>query len=148
MPSTHTSLHFHIVFSTKDRFPHITAKIRNDLFAFLGGCVKTANGYPLAINGTDDHVHLLVGLRATHCLADFVQDVKQASSKWVHKSIGIEQFAWQPGYGAFTVSASNIDSVIKYIAGQEEHHRTKSFQEEYVTFLNKHGVKYDEKYLW
>ncbi len=148
MPSTHTSLHFHIVFSTKDRFPFIQPEWEERLHTYLGGSIKTAEGVPLAINGTQDHIHLLVGLRATHTLADFVQDIKQTSSRWVHETIGIKSFAWQPGYGAYTVSASSLDSVTKYIGNQKEHHRKKSFQEEYVEFLKKSGVKYDERYLW
>jgi REP element-mobilizing transposase RayT len=91
---------------------------------------------------------LLVGLRATHSLASFVQDIKQSSSQWIHETIGVKNFAWQPGYAAFTVSVSNRDAVKEYIANQVEHHRTKTFQEEYVAFLQKHHVEYDEKYLW
>jgi putative transposase len=148
MPSTHTSLHYHIVFSTKDRFLFIKPEWEERLHAFVGGSIKTADGIPVAINGTDDHIHLLVGLRPTHCLADFVQDVKQTSSRWIHETIGVTNFAWQPGYGAYTVSASSVDSVTKYIGNQKEHHRKTSFQEEYVEFLKKSGVKYDERYLW
>ena len=93
------------------------------------------------VGGTNDHVHLLVGLRATHALATFVQDIKQTSSRWIHETIGVKNFAWQPGYGAFTVSVSNCDAVKEYIAHQVEHHRTKTFQEEYVAFLQKHRVE-------
>lgn len=148
MPSTHTSLHYHIVFSTKDRFPFIKPEWEERLHAYLGGTIKTADAVPLAINGIDDHIHLLVGLRATHCLANFVQDVKQTSSRWIHETITIKNFAWQSGYGAYTVSPSNLDAVTKYIANQKEHHRHKTFQQEYVEFLKKSGVKYDERYLW
>jgi REP element-mobilizing transposase RayT len=148
MPSTHLSLHFHIVFSTKDRYPFITDAWRLRLHEYLGGLIRAADGVPEAVGGTADHVHLLAGLRATHALATFVQDIKQTSSRWIHETIGINNFAWQPGYGAFTVSASNCPAVKEYIANQMEHHRVKSFQEEYVAFLQKHGVDYDEKYLW
>ena len=148
MPSTHLSLHFHIVFSTKDRHPFIADEWRNRLHAYLGGLVRAADGIPEATGGTADHVHLLAGLRATHSLAPFVQDIKQTSSRWIHETIGVKNFAWQPGYGAFTVSVSNGDAVKEYIANQAAHHRTKTFQEEYVTFLQKHRVEYDEKYLW
>jgi REP element-mobilizing transposase RayT len=148
MPSTHLSLHYHIVFSTKGRQHFIEPDWRDRLHSFLGGTIKTAGGVPLAINGTRDHVHLLIGLRATHRLADFVQDIKQTSSQWIHQRIGLRQFSWQTGYGAFTVSASNVVAVTKYIDHQEEHHRTKTFQEEYVAFLEKHGVKYEERFLW
>jgi REP element-mobilizing transposase RayT len=148
MPATHLSLHYHIVFSTKDRHPFIADEWRNRLHEYLGGLVRTAEGFPEAIGVTNDHVHLLAGLRATIALASFVQDIKQTSSHWIHETIGVKNFAWQQGYGAFTVSVSNCDVVKGYIINQAEHHRTKSFQEEYVTFLQKHSVKYDEKYLW
>jgi putative transposase len=148
MPSTHLSLHFHIVFSTKNRQPFIADDWRGRLHEYLGGLVRAADGIPEAIGGTNDHVHLLVGMRATHALASFVQDIKQTSSRWIHETIGVKNFAWQPGYGAFTVSVSNCDAVRIYVADQAEHHRIKSFQEEYVAFLQKHHVEYDEKYLW
>ena len=148
MPATHLSLHYHIVFSTKDRHPFIADEWRNRLHEYLGGLVRTAEGFPEAIGGTNDHIHLLAGLRATIALASFVQDIKQTSSHWIHETIGVKNFAWQQGYGAFTVSVSNCDAVKEYITNQAEHHRTKSFQEEYVMFLQKHGVKYDENYLW
>jgi REP element-mobilizing transposase RayT len=148
MPATHLSLHFHIVFSTKDRHPFIADEWQNRLHEYLGGLIRAADGIPEAIGGTADHVHLLVGLRATHAPALFVQDIKQTSSRWVHETIGMKNFAWQPGYGAFTVSTSNCDAVKEYIANQAEHHRTKTFQEEYVAFLEKHRVEFDGKYLW
>jgi putative transposase len=138
----------HRVLSTKDRHPFIADDWRGCLHEYLGGLVRAADGIPEAVGGTADHVHLLVGLRATHALATFVQDIKQTSSRWVHETSGVKNFAWQPGYGAFTVSVSNCDVVKEYIANQVEHHRTKTFQEEYVAFLQKHGVEYDEKYLW
>lgn len=148
MPSTHLSLHFHIVFSTKGRHPFIDAAWRARLHEYLGGLVRAADGIPEAIGGTADHVHLLVGLKATHTLSAFVQDIKQTSSRWIHETIGVKNSPWQQGYGAFTVSESNREAAKEYIAKQEEHHRTKSFQEEYLAFLQKHGVQYDERYLW
>jgi REP element-mobilizing transposase RayT len=148
MPSTHLSLHYHVVFSTKDRHPFIADDWRNRLHEYLGGLIRAADGIPESIGGTMNHVHLLVGLRATHSLASFVQDIKQTSSRWIHETIGVKNFAWQQGYGAFTVSVSNRDAVKEYIANQAEHHRTKTFQEEYVAFLQKHHVEYDEKNLW
>ena len=148
MPATHLSLHFHLVFSTKDRHPFIADDWRNRLHEYLGGLIRTADGFPDTCGGTADHVHLLVGLRATHSLAPLMKDIKQSSSRWIHETIGIKNFAWQPGYGAFTVSVSHRAAVKEYIANQAEHHRTKGFQEEYVTLLKKHGVEYDEKYLW
>ena len=94
-----------------------------------------------------DHVHLLVGLKATHCLADMLRELKKASSAWVHQETGMRGFAWQEGYAAFTVSATSRDAVKHYIATQEEHHRARSFREEMVAMLNKAGIQYDPKYL-
>jgi putative transposase len=94
-----------------------------------------------------DHVHLLVGLRATHCLADVLRELKKASSAWVHEHIGVRAFGWQDGYAAFTVSATARPGVQGYIANQEEHHRGKSFRDELVEMLGKSGIEYDPKYL-
>ena len=148
MPSTHLSLHYHIIFSTKDRHPFITEEWRGRLHEYLGGLIRAAEAVPESVGGFTDHVHVLAGLRATHTLASFVQDIKQTSSRWIHETIGTKSFSWQQGYGAFTVSVSNCPSVKEYIAKQPEHHQTKTFQEEYVAFLKKHGVTYDERYLW
>jgi putative transposase len=148
MPSTHLSLHYHIVFSTKDRVSIIAAEWRERLCPYLGGVVRNIEGVPESIGGTSDHVHLLTGLRATACLADVVRDVKAVSSRWVHEEIGERAFAWQEGYGAFTVSASQREQVREYIARQEEHHRKRTFQEEYLELLQRSGVEYDERYLW
>lgn len=148
MPSTHLSLHVHVVFSTKERRSFIADDWRQDLHAYLGGCVKTINGIPLAIGGVADHVHLLLGMRATHCLADVVRDIKKSSSRWIHESIGQRIFEWQEGYGAFTVSASNVAAVKSYIQKQEEHHRRSRFEDEYRELLEKHEIEFDERYLW
>jgi len=148
MPSTHLSLHYHVVFSTKERRPWIEQSWRNDLHAYLGGCVKTLDGIPEQIGGVADHVHLLLGLRATHCLADVLREIKKASSRWVHDGMRIPKFGWQEGYGAFTVSRSNIDAVRKYIETQEQHHSKGSFQDEYLGLLKKHEIEFDERFLW
>ncbi len=148
MPSTHLSLHYHIIFSTKDRRPYITNEWRDRLHEYLGGLIRAADAVPEAIGNVADHVHLLAGLKATHTLSSFVQDIKQTSSRWIHETIGVKDFAWQQGYGAFTVSVSNRSDVKEYILKQEEHHRSKTFQEEYVMFLERHEVAYEEKYLW
>lgn len=148
MPSTHLSLHYHLIFSTKNRHPFVDDSWRGRLHSFLGGAVRSLGGTPEAVGGMDDHVHLLIGLRASHTLADVLRDIKSASSHWVHDTVGVKGFAWQDGYGAFTVSASSIEQVKSYIAHQEEHHRKKTFQEEYVEFLKQSGVEYDERFLW
>jgi REP element-mobilizing transposase RayT len=148
MPSTHLALHYHIIFSTKDRSPIISAPWRERLHAYLGGIIRNVGGVPEAIGGVADHVHLLIGLRATHNLADVVRDVKAVSSRWAHEEMRDAAFAWQEGYGAFTVSPSQRDAMRQYVAAQEEHHRQRSFQEEYVEFLQRSGVEYDERFLW
>jgi REP element-mobilizing transposase RayT len=148
MPSTHFSLHYHIVFSTKDRIPLIASAWRERLHAYLGGILLNLNATPEAVGGTADHAHLLIGLRATHCLADVVRDIKAVSSRWTHDEMAAPKFAWQEGYGAFTVSPTHRDDVRRYIERQEEHHRTRTFQEEYLEFLHRGGVEYDEQHLW
>ncbi len=148
MPSTHLSLHVHLVFSTKHRQPFIANEWREQLHAFLGGTIRTAGCIPECIGGTANHIHLLIGIKATQTLADIVRDIKHASSKWVHQAIGLRSFGWQDGYGAFSVSASQIPATKDYIRNQENHHRKRAFEEEYVEFLRVNDVKYDEKYLW
>ena len=148
MPSTHLSLHYHLIFSTKDRLAVMHKDWRARLHTYLGGIIKDMGGVPETVGGVEDHVHLLVGLRATHRLADVLRDLKSSSSQWVHEEMQKPLFAWQEGYGAFTVSASQIEAVKRYIAQQEEHHRKRTFQEEYLEFLRQSGVAYDEKYLW
>lgn len=147
MPSTHTSLHYHLVWSTKDRRPNIVADCMPRLHAWMGGNVRMQNGVALCVGGVADHVHVLVGLHATHCLADVVRVLKGESSQWVHRDLGVADFEWQEGYGAFTVSPNQIEKVRYYVEHQAEHHRTKTFQEEYVELLKLAGADYDERYL-
>jgi REP element-mobilizing transposase RayT len=147
MPSTYFSLHYHLVFSTKDRAPLIEPSWRDRLHEYLGGTVAGFQGFPQGVGGMADHVHLLVSLKATHCLADFMRELKKVSSARVHEEIGMQRFSWQEGYAAFTVSPSARSEVQSYIARQEVHHRTKSFREELVELLNKTGVEYDTRYL-
>lgn len=136
MSSTHLSLHFHVVFSTKNREPRIAAEWSDRFHSYLGGVARSSGAIPEIIGGVADHVHLLIGLPATARLADVVRDVKAVSSKWVHEEIGDRAFAWQEGYGAFTVSPSHREIVRGYIARQEEHHRKRTFQDEYPNFCN------------
>jgi putative transposase len=147
MPSTYLSLHYHLVFSTKNREPVIAPGWVARLHDYLGGTVRGLGGFPEGIGGVADHAHLLVGLKATHCLSDFMRELKKTSSTWVHDEIGLRAFAWQEGYAAFTVSATAREAVRSYIANQKEHHRVKSFREELVEMLNKAGGEYDPKYL-
>ena len=148
MPSTHCSLHYHLVFSAKDRLPVIAASWRDRLHSYLGGVVKNIDGVPESVGGTTDHVHLLLSLKPTHRLADVVRDLKAVSSRWMHEQIGERSAVWQDGYGAFTVGAPDCKAVCDYIARQEEHHRRQTFQEEYIEFLRRGAVEYDERYLW
>jgi REP element-mobilizing transposase RayT len=147
MGSTYLSLHYHLVFGTKNREPLIDSRWRSRLHEYLGGTVSGLGGIPDGIGGVADHVHLLVGLKATHCLADVLRELKKASSVWVHETIGFPPFAWQEGYAAFTVSATAREAVQKYIANQEEHHRARSFREELIDLHNKAGIEFDPKYL-
>ena len=147
MPSTHLSLHYHLVFSTKERRAIIAPDWRERLHSYMGGILNSMGAVPQAIGGVADHVHLLVGLKATHCLADVMRDLKRGSSEWVHDTIQDRAFAWQEGYGAFTVSATVREEVRHYIARQEEHHRTRTFREEYLEFLHRGGVEFDERYV-
>ncbi|MES2996671.1 MAG: IS200/IS605 family transposase [Verrucomicrobiota bacterium] len=147
MASTHTHLLYHLIFSTKNREPMIETSWRVRLHEYLGGVVAGLDGTPQGVGGVADHVHLLVGLKPTHCLSDFVRDLKKSSSLWISGQTGMKSFRWQEGYAAFTVSASARDAVRAYIAGQEEHHRVKTFREELIGFLEKSGVSYDPRYL-
>jgi putative transposase len=146
---SHTSgnILLHFIFSTWGRRPLIKVEFRGDLFAYLGGIVRERNGVALIVNGTADHVHMLLRIRPVRSAAEIVRVVKANSSKWVREKWSRE-FAWQTGYGVFSVSESNVSAVTKYIAGQEEHHKKQSFQEEYVAFLKKNHVEYDERYIW
>ena len=118
MPSTYLSLHYHLVFSTKGRTSLIEPSWRNRLHEYLGGTIEGLKRFPQGVGGMADHVHLLVGLKATHCLADFMRELKKASSAWVHDEIGT-RFGWQEGYAAFTVSPSARPEVQSYIAGRK-----------------------------
>ncbi len=120
---------------------------RERLYKYLGGTVNGLQGVSQGVGGTVDHVHLLVGLQSTHCLADFMRELKKSSSAWVHSEIGLDKFAWQEGYGAFTVSPPARGGVKRYIANQEDHHRKRTFREEFVDLLEQAGVEYDEKWL-
>ena len=147
MASTYLSLYYHLVFGTKNREPTIEAAWRPRLHEYLAGTVRGLGGVSMEIGGMADHVHLLVSLRATHSLSDVVRELKKASSIWVHDEIGVEAFAWQEGYAAFTISATSCKPIQEYIRAQEEHHRRRSFREEVQQMLLKAGVAFDSRYL-
>ena len=146
MGSTFFSLHYHIVFSTKDRRPLIKAEWQPRLHSYLGGIIRGMNGVAESVGGVDDHVHLLVSLRPVHCIADVLRDLKKDSTNWVKENFE-RRFLWQEGYAAFTVSPTATDAVKSYIANQEDHHRKYSFVDELKELLAKAGVEYEEKYL-
>jgi putative transposase len=149
MAQTFTNLLVHCIFSTKGRAPAIHPDIAPKLFAYMGGIVRSIDGVAPLINGVADHVHLLLSLPPTLCVSDAMRVVKTNSSKWLHEEWPAHgEFAWQNGYGAFSVSRSNVEAVSAYIAKQEEHHRRMTFQEELLALLKKHGIDYDERYIW
>jgi REP element-mobilizing transposase RayT len=136
---TYSKLDYHLVFSTKDRLPLIEETFRDPLYSYMGGVLRDNGGTLLAAGGMPDHVHLLAGWGTSISVARMLQLIKGSSSKWLSDTQSRE-FAWQAGYGAFTVSASKIDVVRAYILNQEEHHRKRSFQEEFQELLRRHGL--------
>ena len=146
--STYTQILYHIVFSTKGREASLTADRREDLFRYIWGIVKNKHSHLYRINGTADHLHVLTSLHPTVCLADFVREIKTASSRWIRENRVFSGFThWQDGYGAFTHSIHERDVQIDYIKNQSEHHRHKTFLEEYRELLTASGVEFDERYL-
>ena len=147
MPHTFTNLITHVIFGTKDRVPELDVNLRPQLHAYVGGIIREIGGTPLIVNGVADHLHLLIGLPPAIALADAVRVLKANSSRWVHETRR-RPFTWQSGYGAFSVSQSNVQAVSRYIARQEEHHRKVTFQEEDVAFLKRSGIKFDGRFIW
>jgi len=145
--ANYLSLHYHIVFSTKNRVPYLEKDWRDRLHAYLSGTVSGLKAFPQNTGGWNDHVHLLLGMPATHCVSDLVREVKKASNKWIREEIGVRNFEWQDNYAAFTVGHREREIVRSYIDHQEEHHRKKTFQEELLVLLNDHGVEFNPKYF-
>ncbi len=145
--STYANLHYHITFSTKHRAPLIDRTWEKRLREYLGGTVKQLGGFPEGIGGIEDRVHLLVGLKTTHRISDFMRELKKSASEWIRTTMELPEFKWQAGYGVFTVGATARPKVKTYIANQREHHRVKSFREEFMEMLARAGVEYDPKYL-
>ena len=149
MAHTYTDLLFHVIFSTKDRAPILDSEVKPRLFPYMGGIIRELGGTALLINGPADHVHILIVLPTMTALSEIIGKVKANSSGRIHREFADKgQFVWQTGYAAFTVSHSQKESVLDYIAKQEEHHRKMSFQDELIRFLKKHEVEYEERYLW
>ena len=149
MPQSLARLHVHLIFSTKDREPLIHDEVREPLHSYMAVVLQNFGCPPVLINSVADHVHILFELGRTASISDAVEEVKKVSSKWI-KTRGAEftTFAWQAGYGAFAVSESGVPAVRDYISNQAEHHRKRSFQEEYRAFLKRHRIVFDERYIW
>ena len=149
MSQSYTNLLYHIVFSTKHRQPFITEAHQSRLYDYIGGAIRGQGGISLAINGTADHLHVLAKLRPDKAVSDVLRDLKANASGWMHEVFPeAKDFAWQNGYGAFTVSASQVERVRSYIANQQAHHQKRSFRDEFIRLLRANRIEFDEKYLW
>ena len=149
MPQSLSKVIIHTIFSTKDRHPWLDANVRPRMHAYLATICRDAGGEAFRVGGVADHVHLVTTLPRTLSQADMLEGLKKKSSKWITGLAPVyRHFYWQRGYGAFSVSASQLDALLEYVDTQEEHPRSRTFQEEYREFLRKHGVEYDERYVW
>ncbi len=149
MAGTFTFLGTHFVFSTKNRIPLISNDIKDRLCSYIGGIIKELGGILIEINTMPEHIHFYVYIPKTVSVSKFMEIIKANSSKWIHTTFPKRQdFGWQDGYGAFSVSKSSEEKVIQYIRNQQHHHREKSFQEEFIDMLNKYHIEYNEKYIW
>jgi REP element-mobilizing transposase RayT len=149
MGHSFTSSLYHCTFSTKGRRRLITPELQDRLWPFMGGIARENGMKALVIGGVEDYAHLLLSLPSTMAIAKAIQLIKGGSSKWVHDTMPEHRdFVWQEGYGAFSIGVSQSPGTIRYIQSQAEHHREKTFQEEFLAFLKKHGMEWDERYIW
>jgi REP element-mobilizing transposase RayT len=148
MSHTYCSLLFHCVFSTKERRKRIVPEIQPRLWAYMGGVAREHQMTALSIGGIEDHVHILLSLSSSTSIAAAMREIKSASSHWMHETCAMDDFEWQEGYGAFSIGCSQIPDTLAYIASQQEHHRKRDFQAEYIAFLQKHHIEYDARYVW
>jgi putative transposase len=147
--STFTKLIYHIIFSTKNRYPLIQNTFQKRLYEYIGGIIRAQDGHLIEIGGIEDHVHILVALSPKKSLSDTIRDIKANASRWSNElPEATQRFEWQKGYGAFTVSYSQVEHVRKYIQNQREHHQTKTFKEEYIRYLELHNITFERKYLF
>lgn len=149
MSNTYTQIHIQAIFAVKYRVGIIRNNWKDELYKYITGIIQKHNHKLLIINGVEDHVHVFFGMRPNQSLSDLLQDIKTNSSKWINeKGLASGRFEWQSGYGAFSYGKSQIPDVIKYIQNQEEHHRKQTFLDEYMEFLNRFGVEYDDRYIF
>jgi putative transposase len=150
MSQSLAQIYLHIIFSTKHRRAFLQKPtLRSSVHEYLGGICRNQNSPSLIVGGVEDHVHILCRMSRTHTVAEFLRELKRDSSKWIKtKDAELADFQWQDGYDAFSVSPSHVEGLRLYIAGQEEHHKKESFQDEFRRILRKYGVEYDERYVW
>ncbi len=149
MPQSLSNILVHIVFSTKLSKPLIAKAIKKELYSYMATILKDCECSPIIIGGIEDHVHVLCKLSKTRSMSSVIEDVKKKFSKWIKgKSLEYKNFYWQNGYGVFSIGKSQVNTLKEYIQKQEEHHRKKSFKDEFLEILNRYEVEYDERYLW
>ena len=149
MANTYTSLYYHVVFSTRHRVRCLDREIEARVWAYIGGVARKHRMTALRVGGYEDPIHSLITAPPSLALSQAVQFLKGETSRWMHEEFPeLSGFAWQDGYGAFSVGKSNLPEVVRYIQNQREHHRKRTFQEEYLEFLRRHGIEYDERYVW
>jgi REP element-mobilizing transposase RayT len=149
MPQSLSSVLIHLIFSTKNREPFITPTIESELHPYMATIFREHDSPSLIIGGTTDHIHALFALGRTITIADLVEEVKTGSSKWLKtKGLEFRNFHWQRGYGAFSIGQSNVEELKRYIRNQKEHHRRITFQDEYLKFLKRYEIGFDERYVW
>jgi putative transposase len=148
MSHTYCCALFHCVFSTKQRQKTIPPAVRERLWAYLGGVARRRGMKALAVGGITDHVHILLSLPSSKAISEAIRNIKSESSRWMREEGGTPRFEWQEGYGAFSVGWTQIEATITYIARQEEHHKRRDYQAEFVAFLKKHEIAYDPRYIW
>ena len=149
MPGTFSQIYIQVVFAVKGRQNLLDKKWRNEVFKYMAGIVTQKGQKPIIVNGVSDHVHIFIGLKPSIALSDLVRDIKNNSSKFINEQNWVKgKFSWQEGYGAFSYSHSHIENVYQYILNQEKHHQKITFRQEYLEFLDKFQVEYNEKYLF
>ena len=149
MPQSLSAVYTHLIFSTKERYPYLTDEhIQRDLHAYLGEISKRLECPPIRVGGVEDHVHLLARFGRTITQAEWIKELKRVSNGWLKTEAGLRHFQWQAGYADFSVSASQLETVKRYIENQKEHHRQMSYQDEVRKFLKKYSLEWDERYIW